>query len=502
MDAHWSGYRLLARAAGGSTAASPDAGGVRVWRAERESDGGVVAIKVFPPEFAERASREAEITAAIAHPHVPRLLDVLNGEGGTGLVFDWCAGGSLADLLALRLRLRWPEALTVLIPLTDALTAAHERGLVHGDISPANVLFDDVGRPMLADFGAARAAMERGGEVCATPTDVAPEIVRGAAPNPATDLFSLGSVALACLCGHGAWPADDLQDVLIQSTAGQWPDVPEHMAPPALCTVVRRLLAPEPADRGSAAQAAVDLRRVGEPEPVALPTTGSGDDPVAAAAALRPATMVRPDAVRPPATTGRPASMRNRWLRAARPLAAHLSLRGTVAVTLALALVVAAVVVGRWWGSGPAVAAPSPPTRIGDVPSVSVPVDGVDWAAVVGDLDRARSEAFTSRDISRLDAVYAPGVAERAEDERRIASLIELGVAPTDATHRIRSARLVDRHDDGSVSIVVVETQAASALRRDSGVNVPYRPPNADSTVVLRLATTADGFRIVRIEPG
>ncbi|HET8589550.1 MAG TPA: protein kinase, partial [Nakamurella sp.] len=202
------------------------------------------------------------------------------------------AGGSLADLLRARLRLRWPEVLTVLIPLADALAAAHERGIVHGDLSAANVLFDRAGRPLLADLGAARAATEAGVPVAVTVTDVAPEVARGASPAPASDLFSLGSVALHCLSGGPAWPADDLQDVLIQSTAGQWPDPADVLGPPGLLDVVRRLLDPEPARRGSAARAAVELRRVGEPEPVELvQVTEDG-----AVTGPAPATVIRPDA--------------------------------------------------------------------------------------------------------------------------------------------------------------------------------------------------------------
>ncbi|HET8591038.1 MAG TPA: protein kinase, partial [Nakamurella sp.] len=114
------------------------AGGIaggRVRRAIRASDGLPVAVKLFPADQAARAAREAAITATLDHPHVIAVLDVVDGPDGVGLVTPLAAGGSLADLLRARLRLRWPEVLTVLIPLADALAAAHERGIVHGDLS-------------------------------------------------------------------------------------------------------------------------------------------------------------------------------------------------------------------------------------------------------------------------------------------------------------------------------------------------------------------------------
>jgi len=271
-----------------------------VWRAVRLADGASVALKVFGPDQWDRAQREADLARTVDHPHVLPVLDVAAGPDAVALVLPLATGGSLAGLLSVRLRLRWAEVLTVLIPVADALAAAHERDIVHGDLSAANVLLQGDGRPMLADLGAARAAGELGGLVAATPTDVAPETARGEGPTPAADLFSLGSVALHSLCGRPAWPAQDLQDVLICSATGQWPDPDDLMGPPELLAIIRRLLDPDPRSRGSAAQVAVELRRVGEPEPVELVTHRS-DGSVSGPA---PATMVRPDAARPPGRSG------------------------------------------------------------------------------------------------------------------------------------------------------------------------------------------------------
>lgn len=504
MDQIFDGYRFLddrlvdddhplapdgeAESGGEDVRTLPFAGGAartRVRRAVRSVDGAPVAIKVFPAGEEDRARREADIAGAIDHPHLLRGSPVVARDGTAGLVFPWLAGGSLTDLIAVRRRLRWPEVLTVLIPIADALTAAHERGLVHGDVSPGNVLFSGDGRPMLADFGAARAATETGTEVLVTPQHVAPEIVRGAAPSPASDLFSLGSVALFCLTGRPAWPADDLQDVLIQSTAGQWPELEENMAPGPLREVVRRLLEPEPAERGSAARLAVELRRIGDPEPVALIAARPG----AAVTAPGAATVVRPDAVRPPSTR---LQQRHRAERRPRlpTLRAHLSWRGIAASVAVAALAVGAVGLGWWWSDG------SP----GELPAAAP--GNTQWARVVADLDAARSEAFVARDTALLDAVYLPGSPARDADAARITALHDAGVFPDGARHRVTSVRVIGSQPDGTAIVAVVEDQPAAALHDASGRLIGRSPAVAASTVLLHVDSTDDGYRISRVERG
>lgn len=499
MDQLFDGYRLIEPAGApdahrqDDAATTPPAVGEpapgQTWRAVRTDDAAPVAIKIFAADRAERAGREADIAGALDHRHVLRGTLVAGRDGSVGLVTPWMAGGSLAGLIAARRRLRWPEALTVLIPLADALAAAHERGMVHGDLAPGNVLFDADGRPVLADFGAARAAVECGGEVQVTPQHVAPEIVRGASPDPASDLFSLGSLALACLTGRAAWPAEDLQDVWIQSTAGQWPELAENMAPAPLRAVVHRLLEPQPEDRGSAAQLAVDLRRVGDPEPVTLAVAA---DPVLPAPGA--ATVVRPDAVRPPA---------ERWQKHRAPgrrrlaaVSAHLSWRGAAAAVVVAALAAGGVGLGRWWGvdrpaTGPTVAQLAEPAPGSPEP---------EWSRVVTSLDEARSDAFAARDVALLDAVYVPGSTPRAADAERIAALRDAGLRPDGARHRVTSVRVVEKQPDGSATVAVVEEQPPAALYDDRGGVIGNSPALGASTVLLHLDHTADGYRISDIQ--
>ncbi|WP_090480515.1 serine/threonine-protein kinase [Nakamurella panacisegetis] len=251
----------------------------QVWRGAHKGTGGAVALKVFPAAHLRAARREAALAAAVDHPHVVRVIEVIGDAERCALVTEYAGGGDLAGLLAARGRLTAGETLTVLLPVAAVLATAHERDVVHGDLSAGNVVFDAAGRPLVADLGAGRAGAEVGLPVSATPADAAPELARGATPSPATDMFSLGSLALACLTGHHAWPADDLHDVLIQAAGGQWPDPGDDVAPPALTAVIRALLEHDPERRPGAAAVVMDLRGAGRPAPVELAQPASVDGP-------------------------------------------------------------------------------------------------------------------------------------------------------------------------------------------------------------------------------
>ena len=256
-------------------------GSAQVWRGRRISTGAPVALKVFAPDGLAAARREAALAAAVNHPHVVTVLDVVADSNRVALITELADGGNLAGLLDRRRMLGAGETLTVLLPLAAALATAHERQIVHGDLSAANVIFDKAGRPLLADLGAGRAAVELSIPVATTACDAAPELARGGPPTAASDMFSLGSLALACLTGRHAWPADDLRDVMIQAAAGQWPDLADDAAPAALVAIVRTLLQHDPERRPGAASVVMDLRGVGRPEPISFPGPLSPREPTA-----------------------------------------------------------------------------------------------------------------------------------------------------------------------------------------------------------------------------
>ncbi|WP_037362158.1 serine/threonine protein kinase [Nakamurella lactea] len=308
--------------------------GADVWRAVAP-DGSTVALKVFDGPYQavlQAAKREASLAAQVDHPHLLRVSALVCDSDRVALALPLAAGGSLAELLGNRGRLRPAEVLTVLIPIASALATAHERGVVHGDLSPANIVFDAAGRPLLTDLGAARVALDCGIPVAATPGYVAPEVARGAEPDPAADVFGLGAVALHCLSGRPAWNADDLRDVVVQATVGQWPDPADDDGPAPLVAAIRAALLDVPQKRPGAASLVVDLSRSGAPEPVDLaadppsppvlpgpaPAAGRDDESVAQRRIRASRTRLRPDARRPdPAPAGghrhAAGAVRGRW---------------------------------------------------------------------------------------------------------------------------------------------------------------------------------------------
>lgn len=258
-----------------------------VWRGRSVDSGDAVALKRLREPAAggglrepaaggaARLRREAALLAALDHPHLLGVRAVVEADGTAVLVLDYAAGGSLAMLLRARGRLSPGEVVTVLAPVAAAVAHAHGEGLVHGDVTPANVLFRADGRPLLADLGVARLVGERH-DPQSTPEYVDPAVAAGAAPGPASDVFMLAAVALHALTGAPPWSAGSPEEALAQAAAGRLPDLRTLVAaaPEQLVGPLCRALAPRPEDRGTAAELALDLRHGCRPEPV-LPV-GSG----------------------------------------------------------------------------------------------------------------------------------------------------------------------------------------------------------------------------------
>lgn len=288
------GYILGEQLGGADINQMATAGRAALYRGQEQGSGRQVVLKVYPQGHAAAARREIALAQQLSHPHIIAPQQIFDHEDVTVLVIPYLSAGSLDELIAVRGRLPWREVLTVLIPLADALVVAHERQVIHGDISAANILFDRQGKPYFIDFGLARVSGEKGGDVGMTLTDVAPEVARGADPDPATDVFSFGSVALRALTGRSAWDADDCADVVVAATVGQLPRADPQLAPPALVALIDQMVDLDPELRGNISNIALQLRGIGQPEPVALVTK--------AKTTIAPATVVRRDALRPPNT--------------------------------------------------------------------------------------------------------------------------------------------------------------------------------------------------------
>ena len=185
-----------------------------VYKALQQPLGRKVAIKALRPTlspssaFAASLEREARIVAELLHPNIAVLLDFVKTSEQMYLVLEYISGFSLAEVLAKKARLR-PEVVASLgAQVARALAHVHERGVVHRDVKPANLIIDRRGEVKLVDFGIAQRlrdsstadSVSRGREpLFGTPAYMAPEQLLGEVALPASDLFSLGLVLYQCL---------------------------------------------------------------------------------------------------------------------------------------------------------------------------------------------------------------------------------------------------------------------------------------------------------------
>ncbi|MFJ6796292.1 serine/threonine-protein kinase [Streptomyces sp. NPDC091268] len=231
-----------------------------VWRADDELLGRPVAVKELHLDAGKQAAgalREARVVAQIRHPHVVVVHDVVEHEGVAYIVMELVDGGSLADRLAGTGPLSPGETARVGLALAGALGAAHERGVLHRDVKPANVLLEaGTGRVVLTDFGIARLAgtttISEAGAFVGSPEYTAPERMRGEESGPAADLWSLGALLCAAVTGRSPFHRDSVGGVLHAVAFGEIRP-PDGLGP--LVPVVRGLLERDPQRRLGAAEA-------------------------------------------------------------------------------------------------------------------------------------------------------------------------------------------------------------------------------------------------------
>jgi serine/threonine protein kinase/predicted Zn-dependent peptidase len=226
-----------------------------------------VAIKVLSPHLAcsslakLRFAREAQAAAAVVHPNVMAIYQVQAGGRLPFLVMPLIGGESLAQRLAAKGAFELTEILRIGMQAAAGLAAAHEQGLVHRDVKPANILLEKgVERAVLTDFGLACAAddvaLTRWGIIAGTPQYMSPEQARGEPLSGRSDLFSLGCVLYEMATGVSPFRAASTIATLRRVVD----HAPQPMAalnpelPPWFCVLVDRLLQKEPAQRFHSAQ--------------------------------------------------------------------------------------------------------------------------------------------------------------------------------------------------------------------------------------------------------
>ena len=219
-----------------------------------------VAVKVLPftlafdAEFVERFQREARTAAQLEHPNIIPIYRV--GRSGRVIYFimKYLRGGSLATLVGERKTLSPPEIRRVLIEAGSALGYAAQRGIVHRDIKPDNIMFDEFGQCVLTDFGIAKAAsggrLTGTGMSIGTPHYMSPEQARAQPIDGRSDIYSLGVVAYQCLAGVVPYDGED-------SFSIGYKHITEPIPTPQLINaderrlfeVIKRMLMKDPADR-------------------------------------------------------------------------------------------------------------------------------------------------------------------------------------------------------------------------------------------------------------
>jgi serine/threonine protein kinase/WD40 repeat protein len=231
-----------------------------VYRAVQPSLGREVAIKAIraeladDPRFVQRFESEAQLVARLEHPHVVPLYDFWRQPGAAYLVFRLLRGGSLAERIASG-PLPVDEVSRIVAEIGGALAAAHAIGIVHRDVKPANVLFDESGNSYLADFGIADAGNDRLDTAlrsAGSPLYASPEQARDGTAGPWADQYALAVVAWEALTGRVPFAGTTATEVLTAKLAQPLPslsDVPGVAGADALDAVLRRASAPVPVDR-------------------------------------------------------------------------------------------------------------------------------------------------------------------------------------------------------------------------------------------------------------
>ncbi|SFB84111.1 serine/threonine-protein kinase [Streptomyces aidingensis] len=271
-------YRLIARLGHGGMGT--------VWRAYDEVVEREVAVKEprLPEQVAERERenltqrmrRKARAAARIDHPSVVTVHDVVLEQGRPWLVMELVRGESLAEVLDSG-TLEGREAARIGLAVLDALAAAHEAGVLHRDVKPANVLLGRNDRVVLTDFGIARVEGEQGltetGSFVGSPEYIAPERVLGRRPGPESDLWSLGVLLYCAVEGVSPFRRNTTPATL-QAVLSADPPVPARGKGP-LATLIMQLLRKEPSARPDAGEARQVLRGIvspPQPHPGSAPT--------------------------------------------------------------------------------------------------------------------------------------------------------------------------------------------------------------------------------------
>jgi eukaryotic-like serine/threonine-protein kinase len=293
------GYTILGKLGAGAMAT--------VFKAKQISLDRVVAIKVLPrkftqnPQFIERFYAEGRAAAQLNHPNIVQAYDVGKAGEYHYFVMEYVDGRTVYDDILKHKRYDEKEAIDIAIQVAEALHHAHQKGLIHRDVKPKNIMMSREGVVKLADMGLARAISDKeaaeaeAGKAFGTPYYISPEQIRGEMTiGPPADIYSLGATLYHMVTGNVPFDGKNPSAVMHKHLKAELV-APDHVNPrlsAGISEVIEMMMAKDPRKRHqSAKDLLVDLRAVrkGEPPPIAhkevLPATDLASLAAAEAAA-------------------------------------------------------------------------------------------------------------------------------------------------------------------------------------------------------------------------
>src|SRR5206468_4113267 len=257
----------------------------RAYHSELERTGAVKVMQAITPDpdTVARFRHEAQAIARLRHPNIVDVYDFGEFQGTPYMIVEYIPGGSLAGRMA-EGGLDRRTALRYLRGIAAGLDYAHSRGVVHRDVKPANVLLTAEDTPVLADFGLAKlmqgsSLKSMTGVTTGTPAYMAPEQVTGGRVGPASDRYSLATIAYEMLTGVIPFDGEGLMEILYAQVHRDPPPPSSRDSSlgPGVDTVILRGLAKDPATRWESSSAFVDalaaaLRSPATPPPLVAKT--------------------------------------------------------------------------------------------------------------------------------------------------------------------------------------------------------------------------------------
>lgn len=258
-----------------------------VYRAVDNTLNRLVALKLLrteyssDPEFVTQFESEARVTASINHPNVVRVFSFGSGEGHVYLAMELVDRGTFDDLMEKLHRVPEGRALQVGIEIARGLKAGYEKGLVHRDVKPGNILFAEDGSSKIVDFGLAmffEQSASQTGEIWGTPYYLSPERLNRVQEDFRSDIYSLGATLFHAIAGRPPFEAEDASHVALKHLRSQAVSI-QTFAPDvsnATAYVLNRTLLKNPADRPQSYDEFIEQLQFAREEALARASGGGG----------------------------------------------------------------------------------------------------------------------------------------------------------------------------------------------------------------------------------